>query len=67
LNTETATQFTGASKCKTHFGSTDDVMSRNFHGKTGVAYLFYKSFNYITGKVEEREMLTGLHTVCNIY
>lgn len=54
-------------KCKTHFGSKDDVMSKNFHGKTGAAYLFYQSLNYITGKAEDREMLTGLHKVWDVY
>ena len=54
-------------KCKTHLGVSDDVMSQNFHGKTGTAYLFDKWYNYFTGKVEDREMLTGLHRVCDVY
>ena len=54
-------------KCKTHFGAKDDVMSKNFHGKTGTAYLFSQSYNYITGRTEDREMLTGLHKVCDVY
>lgn len=54
-------------KCKTHFGNKEDVMSKNFHGKTGAAYLFHQSLNYVTGKAEEREMLTGLHRVSDVY
>lgn len=42
-------------------------MSKNFHGKTGPAYLFNQCFNYYVGKAEDREMLTGLHRVCDVY
>ena len=54
-------------KCQTHFGGQDNIMSKNFHGKTGQAYLFIECFNYEMGISEEKEMLTGLHKVCDVY
>ena len=54
-------------KWKTHFGSKDDILSKNFHGKTGSAYLFNQCYNYVTGKADDREMLTGLHRVSDVY
>ncbi|KAK4771187.1 hypothetical protein SAY87_031719 [Trapa incisa] len=48
--------------CKTHLALADDLVSRAFHSHRGKAYLFNKAVNIILGTLEERMMLSGLHT-----
>lgn len=53
--------------CKKHLAKLDDVMSKQFYSKSGKAYLFKSAVNVICGPLEEREMRTGLHAVCDVY
>ncbi|XP_059667974.1 protein yippee-like [Cornus florida] len=53
--------------CKTHLALTDDVISKSFHCRHGKAYLFDKVVNVTAGEKEERMMMTGLHTVVDIF
>ncbi|KAI3419465.1 Protein yippee-like [Psidium guajava] len=53
--------------CKTHFAMGEDIASRNFHSRHGRAYLFNKVVNVSTGEGEERAMMTGMHTVADIF
>ncbi|XP_010908535.1 protein yippee-like isoform X3 [Elaeis guineensis] len=53
--------------CQTHLGISDDIMSRSFHCRHGKAYLFSKIVNVTVGLKEERMMMTGLHTVSDIF
>ncbi|KAK4730458.1 hypothetical protein R3W88_023446 [Solanum pinnatisectum] len=53
--------------CKTHFGLADHIMSKSFQCKHGKAYLFDKVMNVTLGEKEERMMLTGMHTVVDIF
>ncbi|GBG86866.1 hypothetical protein CBR_g42150 [Chara braunii] len=55
------------STCKTHAANHDDVVSKAFQGKHGRAYLFNNVVNITLGPKEERLLLTGLHTVADIY
>ncbi|KAL0488711.1 hypothetical protein AKO1_015860 [Acrasis kona] len=55
------------STCKVHLSMKDDVISKNFHGRHGKAYLFNKAVNVSLGPNEERTLITGLHVVCDIY
>lgn len=50
-------------KCKRHLTHSQDLVSKNFWGATGKAFLFNKVLNVKTGQAEERMMRTGLHTV----
>ncbi|KAL5738653.1 hypothetical protein ACOSP7_031414 [Xanthoceras sorbifolium] len=36
-------------------------------GRNGRAFLFYHAMNVVVGPKEDRHLLTGLHTVANIY
>lgn len=42
-------------------------MSKAFQGRHGRAYLFSKVANVSLGVKEDRLLITGLHTVCDIY
>lgn len=53
--------------CKTHLALVSDVFSKAFHSRRGKAYLFNKAVNVTVGTLEERMMLSGLHTVGDIY
>ncbi|KAL5568544.1 hypothetical protein UlMin_025119 [Ulmus minor] len=53
--------------CRTHFALCDDIVSKDFHSKHGKAYLFSKVVNVSLGEKEDRMMITGLHTVADIF
>ncbi|KAM7265707.1 hypothetical protein ACFE04_003390 [Oxalis oulophora] len=53
--------------CKTHISRVDDIVSKSFHSKHGKAYLFSKVVNVSVGEKEDRMMITGLHTVADIF
>ncbi|XVF08271.1 hypothetical protein REPUB_Repub06bG0212000 [Reevesia pubescens] len=53
--------------CQTHLALLDDIISKSFHCRHGKAYLFDKVVNITAGEKEERMMLTGMHTVVDIF
>ncbi|KAB2013769.1 hypothetical protein ERO13_D09G160200v2 [Gossypium hirsutum] len=53
--------------CHTHLALLDDIISKSFHCRHGKAYLFDKVVNITVGEKEERMMMTGLHTVVDIF
>ncbi|XP_030540487.1 protein yippee-like [Rhodamnia argentea] len=53
--------------CKTHLAIGEDIVSKSFHCRHGRAYLFNKVVNVSTGEREERMMMTGMHTVADIF
>lgn len=54
-------------ECRTHFTSHDEILSKHFHGRHGRAYLFDQCVNVTLGPPEDRRLITGLHTVCDIF
>lgn len=57
----------GCNKCKVHLTQKSYLNSKRFTGKHGKAYLFNKVINISDGPMEDRELLTGLHTCCDVY
>mmetsp|Transcript_5142 Transcript_5142/g.4350 ORF Transcript_5142/g.4350 Transcript_5142/m.4350 type:complete len:88 (+) Transcript_5142:82-345(+) len=53
--------------CKAHLSEVDSVISKEFRGSTGSAYLIEDVVNTFDGSSEERELMSGLHTVCDIF
>ncbi|XP_075091987.1 protein yippee-like At5g53940 isoform X1 [Nicotiana tabacum] len=53
--------------CKTQLALCDDLVSRAFHCPRGKAYLFSNAVNITFGPHEERMMLSGMHTVADIF
>ncbi|KAK8593218.1 hypothetical protein V6N13_043178 [Hibiscus sabdariffa] len=53
--------------CKTHLALVDDIVSKTFQSRHGKAYLFSKVVNVSDGEKEDRMMMTGLHTVVDIF
>ncbi|XP_057833612.1 protein yippee-like At4g27745 [Cryptomeria japonica] len=52
--------------CRCHIAEHDDIISKAFQGRNGRAYLFGKVVNVMTGTKEDRQLMTGLHTVADI-
>ncbi|XAR65923.1 hypothetical protein NMG60_11011931 [Bertholletia excelsa] len=53
--------------CRTNLALYDDIVSKSFHCRHGKAYLFSKVVNVTVGEKEDRMMMTGLHTVSDIF
>ncbi|XP_022151597.1 protein yippee-like [Momordica charantia] len=53
--------------CKIHLALSKDIISKTFHCRHGRAYLFDNVVNVTIGEQEERMMITGLHTVVDIF
>uniref|UniRef100_A0A1D1ZJN4 Protein yippee-like n=1 Tax=Anthurium amnicola TaxID=1678845 RepID=A0A1D1ZJN4_9ARAE len=53
--------------CNVDLASYDAIISKDFHGRYGRAYLFKRVVNICLGPSEERRLLTGLHAVNDIY
>nr|CAD1839640.1 unnamed protein product [Ananas comosus var. bracteatus] len=51
--------------CQTHLALA--IVSKAFHCRHGKAYLFSKVVNVTVGIKEERLMMTGMHTVSDIF
>ena len=52
--------------CGTHLALQDELISKSFSGRDGKAYLFASTINTHLGAQEERHLLTGMHTVCDL-
>ncbi|RKF56691.1 Protein yippee-like 3 [Golovinomyces cichoracearum] len=56
----------GCKNCKTHLSNHEDIISRNFRGQHGKAYLFSQVVNTNASEPSERNMTTGRHIVRDI-
>ncbi|KAE8699827.1 Protein yippee-like [Hibiscus syriacus] len=55
------------SNCRNRVSLHDDIISKCFQGRNGRAFLFSHAMNITTGPKEDRNLITGLHTVADIY
>ncbi|KAF8753608.1 hypothetical protein HU200_011596 [Digitaria exilis] len=55
------------SNCRNHVCLHDDIISKAFQGRNGRAFLFSHAMNVVVGAKEDRHLLTGLHTVADVY
>jgi len=53
--------------CRAHLANHDELISKLFQGNHGRAYLFNKVVNIGCRPAVQRELLTGLHAVADIY
>ncbi|PWN32747.1 yippee-like protein, partial [Meira miltonrushii] len=52
--------------CGTTLALQDELISKAFSGRDGKAYLFFSILNIRSGQKEDRQLLTGLHTVADL-
>ena len=60
-------QLFACAQCGAHQSKNDQIISKSFHGRGGRAYLFDAATNVSTGPAERRVLITGLHSVCDLY
>ncbi|EST05448.1 Yippee/Mis18 [Kalmanozyma brasiliensis GHG001] len=53
-------------ECGAHLALQDEIISKAFSGRDGKAYLFSSTLNTSLGASEDRHLLTGIHTVCDL-
>ncbi|CAM8971983.1 unnamed protein product [Rhodiola kirilowii] len=54
-------------KCRNLISLHDDIISRTFRYGHGRAYLFSHAKNIVLGPLEERLLITGVHTVADAF
>lgn len=52
--------------CGVHLAKADDLVSKNFTGRHGRAYLYRNTINTAQGESEEHMLDTGMHTVADL-
>lgn len=52
--------------CRTHLGDPQCVISKDFQGQLGPAYLIEEVVNCTKGPKEERILITGMHVVMDL-
>uniref|UniRef100_A0A7C9D4G7 Protein yippee-like n=1 Tax=Opuntia streptacantha TaxID=393608 RepID=A0A7C9D4G7_OPUST len=53
--------------CRNQVCLHDDIISKAFQGRHGRAFLLSHAMNVEVGPKEDRQLMTGLHTVADIY
>ncbi|KAF9808805.1 hypothetical protein IEO21_07733 [Rhodonia placenta] len=55
------------SNCSAVIALQDELISKAFSGRDGRGYLMYSAVNVKMGKKEDRSLLTGVHTVADVF
>ncbi|RDB16707.1 hypothetical protein Hypma_002459 [Hypsizygus marmoreus] len=55
------------SKCSATIALQDELISKAFSGRDGRGYLMHSAENVKLGKREDRPLLTGVHTVADVF
>jgi len=53
--------------CRAHLTSGKELISKDFRGRSGKAFLFNSVLNTKCGTPEDRMLITGLHTISDIF
>ncbi|KAF4384519.1 hypothetical protein CsatB_010832 [Cannabis sativa] len=54
-------------KCQNPVSRHDDIVSKDFQATHGRAFLFSHAMNIVLGPKQDRQLMTGLHTVADVY
>ncbi|XP_062091346.1 protein yippee-like At4g27745 [Humulus lupulus] len=54
-------------KCQNQVSRHDDIVSKDFQAMHGRAFLFSHAMNVVLGPKQDRQLMTGLHTVADVY
>ncbi|GMH22529.1 hypothetical protein Nepgr_024372 [Nepenthes gracilis] len=60
-------QFYCCFVCRNYVAQHDDIVSKSFQAQTGRAFLFSHTMNVIVGAKEDRHLITGFHTVADVF
>lgn len=61
-----SSQVYTCSGCDSHLTDEQAVISKSFRGRIGRAFLFDKAVNVTQGRIERRELLSGVHKVADV-
>ncbi|EXC21404.1 hypothetical protein L484_011846 [Morus notabilis] len=53
--------------CKNPIALRDDLVSKKFWAKSGPAYLFSHAMNVVVGQKKDKELITGVFSIADIY
>ncbi|XP_057472673.1 protein yippee-like At4g27740 [Actinidia eriantha] len=53
--------------CRNPLALSEDLLSKAFVGKSGPAYMFGHAMNVVLGQKEDKQLITGLFSICNLY
>ncbi|PON72015.1 Yippee/Mis18-like [Parasponia andersonii] len=53
--------------CRNPIALRDDLISKKFKGKSGPAYLFSHAMNITLGPKRDKQLITGVFTIADIY
>ncbi|XVE58320.1 hypothetical protein DITRI_Ditri04bG0160800 [Diplodiscus trichospermus] len=53
--------------CRSPLALVDDLLSKNFIAKSGKAYLFQHAMNIVLGPKKDKQLMTGVFSIANIY
>ncbi|XP_030532357.1 protein yippee-like At4g27745 [Rhodamnia argentea] len=59
--------FFSCRNCRNPVAMADDILSKKFHAKSGPAYLFRNAMNVVFGQAQDRELMTGVFAVAEMY
>ncbi|KAJ4839116.1 hypothetical protein Tsubulata_014926 [Turnera subulata] len=54
-------------RCQNPVSRHDDIVSKGFQASSGRAFLFTHAMNISLGPRQDRHLITGLHTVADVY
>ncbi|ESR58034.1 protein yippee-like [Citrus sinensis] len=54
-------------RCRNLVSCHEDIVSKGFQASSGRAFLFSHAANIVEGPKEDQHLLTGLHTVADVY
>ncbi|KAI4311427.1 hypothetical protein MLD38_036326 [Melastoma candidum] len=60
-------RYYGCHNCGNLISRHDDIVSKYFQGVRGRAFLFSQAANLVEGPKEDRILITGLHTVSDVF
>ncbi|XP_010048846.2 protein yippee-like At4g27745 [Eucalyptus grandis] len=59
--------FFSCRNCRKPVALADDILSRKFRAKWGPAYMFTNAMNVVVGRTQDRQLMTGVFAVADIY
>lgn len=67
IETLPGSRIYACASCGLHVSTRSDLISKTFHGRCGRAFLFERAVNVETPVLEDRALMTGLHSVADAH
>ena len=67
FKTLNSTNIYACNKCECHLSNSESLVSKAFTGMTGQAFLFDHVVNIKDGIIRDKQLRTGLHSICSVF